>query len=122
MAIHLAAAHPHQVCLHVQTFRMRPQAVSEHCSLTTGDGGGGNDSRRLLTWHGGVQFKAVMVENTFTSIEEVAPRLFPFLRLFVGPHRCARPCVRPPCVFVFESWLPCLQGCYHSIKPARSHR
>mmetsp|Transcript_5735 Transcript_5735/g.16410 ORF Transcript_5735/g.16410 Transcript_5735/m.16410 type:complete len:339 (-) Transcript_5735:264-1280(-) len=33
------------------------------------------------------QFKAVMVENTFTSIEEVAPRLFPFLRLFVGPHR-----------------------------------
>lgn len=31
--------------------------------------------------------KAVIVENTFTSIEDVAPRLFPLLGLFVGPRR-----------------------------------
>jgi hypothetical protein len=35
-----------------------------------------------------VQIKAVVVENTFTSIEEVAPRLFPLLGLFIGPRRC----------------------------------
>lgn len=33
------------------------------------------------------QIKAVVVENTFTSIEEVAPRLFPLLGLFIGPSR-----------------------------------
>lgn len=27
------------------------------------------------------------MENTFTSIEDVAPRLFPLLGLFVGPRR-----------------------------------
>lgn len=37
---------------------------------------------------GSPQLKSVMVENTFTSIEDVAPKLFPFLRLFIGPHRC----------------------------------
>lgn len=34
------------------------------------------------------QIKAVVVENTFTSIEDVAPRLFPLLGLFIGPRRC----------------------------------
>lgn len=34
-----------------------------------------------------MQIKAVVVENTFTSIEEVAPRLFPLLGLFIGPRR-----------------------------------
>ena len=28
------------------------------------------------------------MENTFTSIEDVAPRLFPLLGLFIGPRRC----------------------------------
>jgi len=35
-----------------------------------------------------LQLKAVIVENTFTSIEDVAPRLFPLLGLFIGPSRC----------------------------------
>jgi hypothetical protein len=55
------------------------------------------------------QVKAVVVENTFTSIEDVAPRLFPLLGLFIGPQRCrllagallpqlaSRQCCRTPC-------------------------
>lgn len=31
--------------------------------------------------------RSVMIENTFTSIEEVAPRLFPLLKFFIGPGR-----------------------------------
>lgn len=33
------------------------------------------------------EINAVIIENTFTSIEEVAPKLFPFLGWFLGPNR-----------------------------------
>ena len=37
------------------------------------------------------QVRGAIIENTFSSIQDVAPSVMPLLRPFIGPRRCAHP-------------------------------